>query len=88
MQRVRVWSSALRRRGAWGKDAEIAAKKRQTFGKLMRERERAEKRARKQEKKDEKKAAALAAREAEAAGIPVAPTGDDELVAPPETEET
>jgi hypothetical protein len=33
------------------------AKKRQTFGKMQRERERAEKRARKQEKKDEKKAA-------------------------------
>jgi hypothetical protein len=41
----------------------MAAKKRQTMGKLMRERERAEKRARKQEKKDAKKAAALAARE-------------------------
>jgi hypothetical protein len=39
------------------------AKKRQTFGKMQRERERAEKRARKQEKKDEKKAAALAAAE-------------------------
>lgn len=46
----------------------MGAKKRQTMGKLMRERERAEKRARKQEKKDNKKAAALAAREAEAAG--------------------
>lgn len=43
----------------------MGAKKRQTMGKIMRERERAEKRARKQEKKDEKKAA----REAEAAGI-------------------
>ncbi len=41
----------------------MAAKKRQTMGKLMRERERAEKRARKQEKKDAKKAAALAERE-------------------------
>jgi hypothetical protein len=41
----------------------MAAKKRQTMGKLMRERERAEKRARKQEKKEAKKAAALAARE-------------------------
>jgi hypothetical protein len=39
------------------------AKKRQTFGKIQRERERAEKRARKQEKKEEKKAAALAAAE-------------------------
>ena len=37
------------------------AKKRQTFGKMQRERERAEKRARKQEKKEERKAAALAA---------------------------
>lgn len=36
------------------------AKKRQTFGKIQRERERAEKRARKQEKKEERKAAALA----------------------------
>jgi hypothetical protein len=43
----------------------MAAKKRQTMGKLMRERERAEKRARKQEKKDAKKAAALAEREGE-----------------------
>ena len=33
------------------------AKKRQTFGKMQRERERAEKRVRKQEKKDEKRAA-------------------------------
>jgi hypothetical protein len=41
----------------------MAAKKRQTMGKLIRERERAEKRARKQEKKEAKKAAALAARE-------------------------
>jgi hypothetical protein len=41
----------------------MAAKKRQTMGKLMRERERAEKRARKQEKKEAKKAAALAAHE-------------------------
>jgi hypothetical protein len=39
------------------------AKKRQTFGKMQRERERAEKRARKQEKKDERKAAAIAAAE-------------------------
>jgi hypothetical protein len=37
------------------------AKKRQTFGKMQRERDRAEKRARKQEKKEERKAAALAA---------------------------
>jgi predicted transcriptional regulator len=35
----------------------VAAKKRQTFGKMVRERERAEKRARKQEKKEAKKAA-------------------------------
>ena len=39
------------------------AKKRQTFGKMQRERERAEKRARKQEKKDEKKAFAQTAAE-------------------------
>jgi hypothetical protein len=41
----------------------MGAKKRQTMGKMMRERERAEKRARKQEKKDAKKAVALAAAE-------------------------
>jgi hypothetical protein len=52
----------------------MGAKKRQTMGKIMRERERAEKRARKQEKKDEKKAV----REAEAAGIAY-PTVEDEL---------
>jgi uncharacterized protein (DUF1778 family) len=40
------------------------AKKRQTFGKMQRERERAEKRVRKQEKKEEKKAIAIAAEEA------------------------
>jgi hypothetical protein len=39
------------------------AKKRQTFGKIQRERERAEKRQRKLEKKEEKKAAALEAAE-------------------------
>lgn len=39
------------------------AKKRQTFGKMQRERERAEKRARKLEKKEEKKAFALEAAE-------------------------
>jgi hypothetical protein len=36
----------------------MGAKKRQTMGKLIRERERAEKRARKQEKKEAKKALA------------------------------
>jgi hypothetical protein len=55
----------------------MGAKKRQTMGKIMRERERAEKRALKQEKKDEKKIAAAAAREAEALGYPV--EGPDEL---------
>ena len=54
----------------------MGAKKRQTMGKIIRERERAEKRARKQEKKDEKKAAAAAGREAEAAGIPYPPAPD------------
>jgi hypothetical protein len=39
------------------------AKKRQTFGKIQRERERAEKRARKLEKKEEKKAQAQQAAE-------------------------
>lgn len=38
----------------------MGAKKRQTMGKLIRERERAEKRARKQEKKEAKKALAAA----------------------------
>jgi hypothetical protein len=50
----------------------MGAKKRQTMGKMIRERERAEKRARKQEKKDERKAAAVAARE-EAAGFGTVP---------------
>lgn len=63
------------------------AKKRQTFGKIQRERERAEKRERKLEKKQEKKAAALA--EAEAAGdeaeAPEAeePGADQELASTP-----
>ena len=42
------------------------------MGKIMRERERAEKRALKKEKKDEKKIAAAAEREAEALGYPIA----------------
>lgn len=54
----------------------MGAKKRQTMGKIMRERERAEKRALKQERKDEKKIAAAAAREAEALGYPVAAPQD------------
>ena len=50
------------------------------MGKIMRERERAEKRALKQEKKDEKKMAAAAAREAEALGYPISARDDgDEL---------
>jgi hypothetical protein len=57
----------------------MGAKKRQTMGKIMRERERAEKRARKQEKKDEKKAM----REAEAAGIAF-PAADEESEEPGE----
>jgi hypothetical protein len=61
----------------------MGAKKRQTMGKIMRERERAEKRARKQEKKDEKKAV----REAEAAGLPYPLAGDDELEEPGEAAE-
>jgi hypothetical protein len=62
----------------------MAGKKRQTMGKIMRERARAEKRAAKQEKKDEKKAAAAAQLEAEALGLPYPPTenGDEaDLVA-------
>lgn len=46
------------------------AKKRQTFGKMQRERERAEKRARKQEKKEERKLMQAAAEEA---GLPWPP---------------
>lgn len=42
----------------------MGAKKRQTMGKMIRERQRADKRARKQERKEEKKAVALAAAEA------------------------
>lgn len=63
------------------------AKKRQTFGKIQRERERAEKRARKQEKKEEKKAAAIAAAELgitveelaerEARAVETEPTSED-----------
>ncbi len=49
----------------------MGAKKRQTMGKIMRERERAEKRALKKEKKDEKKLAAAAEREAAALGYPI-----------------
>jgi hypothetical protein len=60
----------------------MGAKKRQTMGKIMRERERAEKRARKQEKKDEKKAV----REAEAAGIAY-PATDEESGEPGELDE-
>jgi hypothetical protein len=56
----------------------MGAKKRQTMGKLIRERERAEKRARKQEKKEAKKA--MAAMENEPAQPEVADTDAD---APP-----
>ena len=48
----------------------MAAKKRQTLGKIMRERERAEKRAAKLEKKEARKAAQAAAEEA---GLPWPP---------------
>jgi hypothetical protein len=54
------------------------AKKRQTFGKMVRERERAEKRARKQEKKEERKLEAAADSQAEALGYPV-PVDEDEF---------
>jgi hypothetical protein len=57
----------------------MGAKKRQTMGKLIRERERAEKRARKQEKKEAKKA--LAAMQHEGAQPEVAEAAPD---APPE----
>ena len=63
------------------------AKKRQTFGKMQRERERAEKRARKQEKKDEKKAAVEAGFVFdEETGEYVAPAGHPEPDAEPEEE--
>jgi hypothetical protein len=55
----------------------MGAKKRQTMGKIRRERERAEKRALKLEKKEQKKAAAAALREAEAAGLPLPPDAVD-----------
>jgi hypothetical protein len=65
--------------GAHGKERlKIGAKKRQTMGKMIRERERAEKRARKQEKKDEKKAAALAAAEGGVVTDLEAPPADEE----------
>jgi hypothetical protein len=60
----------------------VGAKKRQTMGKIIRERERAEKRALKKEKKDEKKAMAVAQKEAEALGLPWPPVehgGEAEL---------
>jgi hypothetical protein len=53
----------------------MGAKKRQTMGKLIRERERAEKRARKQEKKEAKKA--LAAMQNEGAQPEIADTETD-----------
>lgn len=70
----------------------MGAKKRQTMGKIMRERERAEKRARKQEKKDEKKVVAAAAAELgltveeynELEGRGPAPTTEEEEVASPQ----
>jgi hypothetical protein len=49
------------------------AKKRQTFGKLQRERERAEKRARKLEKKELKKAEAHASEEETPTGLETPP---------------
>jgi hypothetical protein len=52
-----------RARGVSGYAVPPVAKKRQTFGKIQRERERAEKRQRKLEKKEEKKALALEAAE-------------------------
>ena len=63
------------------------AKKRQTFGKMQRERERAEKRARKQEKKDEKKAAVEAGWVFdEETGEYIAPAGHSEAESEPEEE--
>jgi hypothetical protein len=63
------------------------AKKRQTFGKMQRERERAEKRARKQEKKDEKKAAVEAGYVFDhETGEYVAPDGQPETESEPDEE--
>jgi hypothetical protein len=56
------------------------AKKRQTFGKMVRERERAEKRLRKQEKKAERKLEAAADSQAQALGYPVIREGEGEVV--------
>jgi hypothetical protein len=53
-------------------------KKRQTMGKVTRERELKERRALKQEKKDARKAAAAEERAAEADGTSVAPTEESE----------
>ena len=60
----------------------MGAKKRQTMGKLIRERERAEKRARKAEKKEAKKA--MAAMQSEGGGQPeIADTDADAAVDDP-----
>lgn len=59
------------------------AKKRQTFGKIQRERERGEEHARKLEKKEETKAAALAAAEL---GITVEELAEPEGRTAPESE--
>ena len=57
----------------------MSAKKRQTFGKLERERAQKEKRERKQEKKDDRKQAAAAARDAAVVDDTVeAPSVDDD----------
>jgi hypothetical protein len=69
--------------GVYAKEARLGAKKRQTMGKMIRERERAEKRARKQEKKEERKAAALAAAEGGVVENVEAPA-DDSPDSPPE----
>jgi hypothetical protein len=78
------------RSAAIGKIPFVGAKKRQTMGKIMRERERAEKRALKKEKKDEKKIAAAAEREAAALGYPIAryeETDEEETSVPGLTDE-
>jgi hypothetical protein len=74
-----VWVGTPTQAVPLGKERyELGAKKRQTMGKIIRERERAEKRQRKQEKKDEKKAAAL-----EAAPVDAGPFASGPPIGPP-----
>ncbi len=64
----------------------MAGKKRQTFGKMTRERERLEKRERKAERRAEQKQAASEAREAGLGGLTIGPPNaqGEEDVSPPD----